>query len=57
MRRRLKKIMLPMLIWHSDLAQNIGADFSLDDGTGYGIVTHDWITKIGGEIIQILMVI
>ncbi|WP_434102406.1 SH3 domain-containing protein [Enterococcus faecalis] len=28
-----------------DLAQNIGADFSLDDGTGYGIVTHDWITK------------
>ena len=28
-----------------DLAQNIGADISLDDGTGYGIVTHDWITK------------
>ena len=31
------------------MAQNIGADFSLDDGTGYGIVTHDWITKIGGR--------
>ena len=28
-----------------DLATQIGATFDLDDGTGYGIVTHDWITK------------
>lgn len=40
-----------------DLATQIGATFDLDDGTGYGIVTHDWITKIGGAITQTLMVI
>lgn len=28
-----------------DLVQNIGVDFLLDDGIGYGIVIYDWIIK------------